>query len=221
MSDRHALIAEAAEVLPVIQRLYKEAARARLEPVMAKRKIMIFLTLNRSYLDYLAYEISERYGTNFNPERIYYPLGNSPASSIGEMDRFMVGVRNTVPGITKVILDFQPHRQLWMKHLSKLVKVDKHRHFSVQAPNRGSQGKTSWNVAPIQRNAVQYPANVRWRFVNPDVPVLPTLSRIQAGTSRLESAISFAEREELSKKASAASLASRSPSASSKVPARE
>jgi len=97
-----------------------------------KARIKNILEPQRSALDYLAVEITKRYGSSKG--LVYYPLAQAEQEFPTEMDSKMPGVASAKPPIAEAIKrhqPFQPNYE-WLRELNQLTRHQKHTGSSTQ-----------------------------------------------------------------------------------------
>lgn len=117
------------ETLPTLheESLENENARPRF-----RARIKSVLEQLRSTLDYLAVELTGRYGT---PKGlIYYPLAQGSQDYQTEIDKKMPGVAVARPDIAQVIQKWQPFQpgKEWLRELNQLAREQKHNRLTLQ-----------------------------------------------------------------------------------------
>ena len=131
--DIAALLADAKEqITRTLPQLHNEALANQDVRPRFRARIKSVLEQQRSALDYLAVEITNRYGT---PKGlIYYPLAQSDANFSFEMDHKMPGVRPARQDIESAIKKWQPYQpgMEWMRELNQLAREQKHNRLSLQ-----------------------------------------------------------------------------------------
>jgi hypothetical protein len=146
LDDIDTLLVAADEDIDDIASMYKASLATKQVPQRLRADIKNVLENPRSVLDYLAVAITEKFGT---PRRsICYPLATSDTDLARRMVSAMSGVAEKRKRITKKIGDHQLYNSPWLKHLSTLVRENKHNRLTPQerrqnlivAPTAGGAG---------------------------------------------------------------------------------
>jgi hypothetical protein len=130
--DIAALVEDAGEQIAAAAKLHDEALSSPAARGSFKARVKNVLEAQRSALDYLAVEITNRYGT---PEGlIYYPLASGEREFLRVINSRMPGVESAEPTIAAAIKRFQPWQPdgLWMRELNQLTREQKHNRLSPQ-----------------------------------------------------------------------------------------
>jgi hypothetical protein len=132
LEDIGALFDDAQEKITRLQVLHDEALANESLQSRFRAGVKSVLEQERSALDYLAVEITERYGTPKG--MIYYPLAQSESDFSLQMQSKMPGVAAAAPAIAAVIKKWQPYQQSgeWLRHLNQLAREQKHNRLTLQ-----------------------------------------------------------------------------------------
>jgi hypothetical protein len=132
LEDIAAILDDAREQTTALQELHdealdKEAARPRF-----RARVKSVLEQERSALDYLAVEITKKYGTPGG--MIYYPLAVDAHNFASEIERKMPRVSATAPSVAAAIERWQPYQPGvdWLRDLNKLAREQKHNRLTLQ-----------------------------------------------------------------------------------------
>jgi hypothetical protein len=132
LEDIAALLDDAHERIGELQALHDEALDKEAARPHFRARVKSVLEQERSALDYLAVEITERRGT---PKGlIYYPLAQSAQEFPAVMDSKMPGVAAALPGVAAVIEKWQPYQpgREWLRDLNQLAREQKHNRLTLQ-----------------------------------------------------------------------------------------
>jgi hypothetical protein len=131
LDDIAAILDDAQEQTKALQALHdealdKEAARPRF-----RARVKSVLEQERSALDYLAVEITNRYGA---PKGlIYYPLAQNMYDFPAEIEKKMPGVAAAVPKVATAIEKWQPYQPgVELRDLNQLAREQKHNRLTLQ-----------------------------------------------------------------------------------------
>jgi hypothetical protein len=153
LDDVLALLDDADEQMELAAQLHDEALHDQRVRGRFKTRIKNVVEAQRSALDYLAVEITNRHGT---PKGlIYYPLAQAPNEFGPQMDSKMPGVATADPSIASTIERFQPYQPdgEWLRELNQLAREQKHNRLSTQIVQQTYQ-------CEVVENATG--ATVRW-----------------------------------------------------------
>lgn len=131
LDDIAAILDDAQEQMGALQALHdealdKEAARPRF-----RARVKSVLEQERSALDYLAVEITNRYGTPRG--LIYYPLAQSAHDFPMVMEQKMPGVAAAAPKVATAIEKWQPYQPgVELRDLNQLAREQKHNRLTLQ-----------------------------------------------------------------------------------------
>jgi hypothetical protein len=204
MKDVDAVLSLAEEQVDAIRALYNASLLDQTIPESLPARIKNVLENQRSALDYLAYDIAQRYGKG--GDRVYYPMATNEKDYDGRIDNDMPGVRASRSDITDEIKKHQPYNQPWLHSLQALGRPNKHRHLTPQTRTEDprwvmrdpSGGEVSWSASGVQFSgnvviggeavdprtgrppSAKPVIYVDWLFEDPNVPVLSTLDEIQS-----------------------------------------
>ena len=198
------MVAKAKEHLAEVTRLYeRDLGSQTLSPdlLYAIRSVVQDC---QSALDATATRVKETYGkpSNWKP---YFPLTSPPAGR-AEFDKKLEeqirGLALTQPNVAAAIERHQPYNsgKTELGYLHKLCRANKHADFTAQTQQRRkewTQGGVTWTEGVSwtggvyvgvggQMRPMGEPATtsvtiyVHWMFVDPPVPVLPTLRALVA-----------------------------------------
>jgi hypothetical protein len=177
--DIDELVVGAAEQIEEIDGLLSSTPPSGKAPSKVPRLVKNCVENQRSALDYLAFDITERFGNlTSKDEGDIYPSAQSDAELSAQMVKRMPGVELARPEIFGAIARHQPYNRPWLKKLNQLVRHDKHRRFSPQEQQLEYMDHTevldpAWEGAEIILR--------RWIFTKTRLPVLDTLREIQDG----------------------------------------
>lgn len=132
LDDIHALLADSEEQLATLHSLHDEAIRDTRVHARLKTRVKSIVEHYRSVLDYLAVEITSRYGKTQGSGNIYYPFAQAPNDFGPTMERNMPGVAAAEPTIADAISRHQPYDSEALRNLSKLVREQKHNRLTEQ-----------------------------------------------------------------------------------------
>jgi hypothetical protein len=129
--DIDALLQDAAEQIAAASQLHQQALDKQSRRRPFKTRVKNVLENQRSVLDYMAQDLTDRFGTQ-DGGVVYYPLASEAAAFDGEMNAKMPGVAAQRPAIADAIERHQTYKSVWLKTLSSLVREQKHRQLSPQ-----------------------------------------------------------------------------------------
>lgn len=132
LDDIAALLQDADDQFAVVSELHDAAFAHNAIRSRFKARLKNVLENLRSSLDYLAVDITERYGVRKG--LVYYPMAQSEREFPSVMDGKMPGVRTTEPAIADAIQRHQPYQpgHEWLRHLSTLTREQKHNRLTLQ-----------------------------------------------------------------------------------------
>jgi hypothetical protein len=131
--DIAALLADAREQIDgPLSQLHDEAPANASARGRFRARVKSVLEQYRSALDYLAVDITNRYGKPTG--LIYYPLAQSDSNFAAEMDNKMPGVRVARPAVADAIRGWQPYKPgiEWLRQLNQLAREQKHNRLTLQ-----------------------------------------------------------------------------------------
>jgi hypothetical protein len=132
LDDIVALLDDADEQIATADKLHDKALATPIARSPFKTRVKNVLENQRSALDYLAVEVTNRYG---KPKgRIYYPLAQSESEFPAVMESRMPGVAANKPDIAEAIKRFQPYdaRGERLRELNQLTREQKHNRLTAQ-----------------------------------------------------------------------------------------
>lgn len=198
-----ALLDEVERQLVDVQGVYEASLRAKDVSPELKVRIKNILENQRSALEYLAAQITDRDGVKGS--RTKYPLAPTAADFVASIDRSMPGVRAARPDVAAKIELVQPFQQScgWLAALRDLTNENKHQRLSPQVRKQTWQrsfrgvtwtegvkfgagvliGGVPVNPAtqkPEGAEPVQETIYVDWQFEDLGVSAFGTLQEIQS-----------------------------------------
>jgi hypothetical protein len=132
MTDWDAVLEATAEDLATLEGSYRQALREKTLPQSLLVRVKNILENQRSALDFVAHDLTSRFGTVLGKAQVYYPLAPTSAKFNGSIDRFMPDVRTARPDLAQTIQQFQPFNCEWLRALRDLVNPNKHVRLSPQ-----------------------------------------------------------------------------------------
>ena len=132
LEDIAAILDDAQERMPVLQALHDEALDKEATRPRFRARVKSVLEQERSALDYLAVDITKKYGIPGG--LIYYPLAQSARDFPMEMERKMPGVAAAAPKVATAIEKWQPYQPgvEWLRDLNQLAREQKHNRLTLQ-----------------------------------------------------------------------------------------
>lgn len=96
-----------------------------------RARVKGILEHQRSALDYLAKDLTERFG--IPKGLIYYPLAQNDADFEAQMNAKMPGVLSSRSDLADVIGGHQPYQENmeWLRHLNQLTRLQKHNRLAL------------------------------------------------------------------------------------------
>lgn len=132
LDDIQALLDDARAQIALAGTLHDKALTTPQARGPFKTRIKNILEAERSVLDYLAVELTNRHGTPRG--LIYYPLSQDEPGFDDEMENKMPGVAANRPDIADAIKKHQPWQPNgeWLRELNQLTREQKHNRLSTQ-----------------------------------------------------------------------------------------
>lgn len=134
-----ALLSEADAQIAVVETLYRDSLENKQIPLVLQTKIKGALENQRSALEYIAHEITDRYGGT--ARRIYFPYAPTQPDFATRMEQNMPGVAVNRADIADAIEECQPYMTSppWLAYLVPLTNENKHNRLSPQ-----TRDETRW-----------------------------------------------------------------------------
>lgn len=171
LPDVQVLIDEASEQLETVRALYDDSLQKKKVPPRLKVTIKNLLENQRSALEYLARQITEKHG-NKGSAYVYWPVAPTATKFDATMDQKMPGVRKAKKGIATAVGKYQRYQPgcEWLGHLVTLTNENKHQRLTAQTRTETRRRSVGGGAVSWDPSAVTFGSGV-WLAGEPVNPV--------------------------------------------------